>query len=293
MRMDVAEQAVFSLAESLRLLGISGWHLPDIREKFIELQDNQTLELGRLGKITETEAEIIFDARFKNQESQMLFEEELRLYGIDFNGMASSFKRQLAHLVMWSVTGLRHQPAVRLIDQGWATLIEHLGTENISSISKLIQFIKIKLLSIKNNRPDHYHRCLDLYHPVSERIKEDLQDDEGFIGAGLLLWIYESQGLEAMIDLIRKSPSTSRRTSTDYMKIPADLRPLIHTGYTSYQQNVVAPLRRGNLSYAEAQTISDFARRWEAEQFQSAITEITQIPDVQVIINEFEKWIEE
>ncbi len=291
--MDVAEQAVLSLAESLRLLGISGWHLLNIREKFLETKDNQTFELGRLGKVTETEAEIIFDARFKNLESQMLFEEELRLYGINFNGMINSFKRQLAHIVIWSITGLRHQPAIRLIDQGWATLIEYLGTENNTSPIKLIQSIKIKLLAIKQNLPDYYQRCLDLKHPVSDRVKENLLDVESFMGAGLLLWIYETKNLEAMIDLIRKSPSTSRRTSTDYMKIPADLRPLIHTGYTSYQENIVTFLRRGNLTYEEAQAISNFARHWEAEQFQSALTTITQISDIQIIIDKFKKWIEE
>ncbi len=288
----MAERAVLDLAESLRLLGVSGWNLPNIREKFVTTNQNTMPELGRLGRITETEAEIIFEEKFQTKESQILFEEELRLYGINYPGMESIFKRELAHLVMWSITGLRHQPAIRLIDEGWAVLIQYLGTLDIDSLSKLTTFIKSKLSNIENEYTDSYQRCLDLRHPVSERTKEDLQGVEGFFGAGLLLWIYESQGLEAMIDLIRKSPSTSRRTSTDYMKIPADLRPLIHTGYTSYQQNVVAPLRRGNLSYAEAQTISDFARHWEAKQFQSAITEITQIPDIQVIINEFEKWIE-
>lgn len=286
----MAERAVFDLAESLRILGVGGWTLPNIKEKFVESGDDK-LELGRVGTVTVIEAEIVFDEKFKTKESQKEFEEVLAYQGWEYPGMERVYKHELAHLVLWSVTKLPQQPVVRLLDEGWATLIEYLGTKEATNVAKLIEFIKFKVQSIKSDDRDVYERCLDLEHPVSERVKEDLQGAEYFVGAALLLWIYEVKGLEAMIDLLRKSPSTSRRTSTDRVKIFSALDPKLHVGFSSYQKGIVEPLRRGELTNEEAHKISEFARKWEAAQFRSALLEVTNLESIAKVREEFEEWL--
>ena len=292
MRMDVAERAVFELAESLRILGVGGWTLPNIKERFVESGDDK-LELGRVGKVTVPEAEIVFDEKFKTKESQKEFEEVLDYQGWDYPGMERVYRHELAHLVLWSVTKLPQQPVVRLLDEGWATLLEYLGTKEATNVAELISFIKIKVKRLKSTEIDIYERCLDLEHPVSERFKEDLQGAEYFVGAALLLWIYEVKGLEAMIDLLRKSPSTSRRTSTKEVKIFSALDPKIHAGFASYQKGIVEPLRRGELTNEEAHKISEFARKWEAAQFRSALLEVTDFESIAKVREEFETWLTE
>jgi hypothetical protein len=228
--MDVAERAVFELAESLRILGVGGWTLPNIKERFVE-SGSDKLELGRVGVVTVPEAEIIFDEKFKTKESQKEFEEVLEYQGWEYPGMERVYKHELAHLVLWSVTKLPQQPVVRLLDEGWATLLEYLGTKEATNVAELTEFIKYKVQTIKSNDSNAYERCMDLEHPVSERFKEDLQGAEYFVGAALLLWVHQTKGLEAMIDLLRKSPSTSRRTSTSEVKIFSALDPKIHAGF--------------------------------------------------------------
>jgi len=292
MRMDVAERAVFDLAESLRILGITGWTLPSIKEKFVESGDDR-LELGRVGVVTAIDAEIIFDEKFKTKELQKEFEDVWAFQGWEYPGMERVFKHELAHLVLWSVTKLPQQPVVRLLDEGWATLIEYLGTKEATSVAELIEFIKYKVHSIKSDNSDVYERCLDFQHPVSERFKEELGGAEYFVGAALLLWVHQKFGLDAMIDLLRKSPSTSRRTSTETMKIFSALDPKIHAGFASYQKGIVEPLRRGELTEEEAIRISEFARKWEAAQFRSALLEVTNFESVAKVREEFEGWLSE
>lgn len=288
----MAERAVFDLAESLRILGITGWTLPDIKEVFVKSGDDKP-ELGRVGVVTAITAEMIFDERFKSKESQAEFERELEYYGWDYPGMERVFKHELAHLAMWSVTKLPHQPAVRLVDEGWATLLEYLGTKEATKVAELSKRLRIKVKGLKEEQPEVYGRCLDLAHPVSERFKEELGGAEYFVGAALLLWIYEKFSLEAMIDLLRKSPSTSRRTSTQTMKIFSALDPKVHAGYASYQKGIVEPLRRGELTEEEAVKISEFARKWEAAQFRSALLEVTGFESIAKVREEFETWITE
>ncbi len=290
MRMDVAERAVFELAESLRILGVGGWTLPSIKEKFVESSDDR-LELGRVGAVTVIDAEIIFDEKFKTKESQKEFEEVLEFQGWEYPGMDRVYKHELAHLVLWSVTKLPQQPVVRLLDEGWATTLEYLGTKEATNIAELIEFIKFKVQTIESNNGDAYERCMDLEHPVSDRVKEDLQGAEYFVGAALLLWMHQIKGLDAMIDLLRKSPSTSRRTSTNRVKIFSALDPKLHAGFASYQKGIVEPLRRGELTEEEAIRISEFARKWEAAQFRSALLEVTDFETVAKVREEFEKWL--
>lgn len=290
-RMDVAEPAVLDLAEAMRILGIKGWTLPNIRERFVASYDPQRPELGRAGKVTETDAEIVFDERFRTQELQAEYEAELRAEGLDYPGMEQVYKHELAHLAMWSVTGLRHQAAVRLIDEGWATIVERLGTDEALTVAELVEGLKIKVKGLKEEEPEVYERCMDLEHPVSHLFPEDLGEAEYNVGAALLLWIREMKGQDAMIDLIRKAPTTSRRTSTESDKIPANLMPDVHTGYEAYQHGVVDPIRNEELTPERMQQISDFARKWEAAQFKTALLEVTEFESVAEAREEFELWL--
>ena len=289
-RMDVAEKAVYDLAQSLALLGVRGWTLPNIKERFVSSERGE-LEIGKVGRVTDLDVEIVFDEKFRTKEGQQEYERELRLGGIDYPGMEQVFKHELAHVAMWSVTGLKHQAAIRLVDEGWATIVEKLATTEASTVDELVKFIRSEVKMMKNDNSELYLRCLDLEHPVSNLKKEKLDNAEYIVGAALLLWLRETKGEEAMIDLIRKSPSTSRRTSTNTAKVPSDLKPDLHVGYQSYQKGIVSVLRKGSLSAQEMREVSEFAYKWEAAQFRAALLDLTGLDSVLEVRERFEKWL--
>jgi hypothetical protein len=62
-------------------------------------------------------------------------------------------------------------------------------------------------------------------------------------------------------------------------------------GFVSYQKGIVEPLRRGELTEAEAVRLSEFARKWEAAQFRSALLEVTNLESIAKVREKFEEWL--
>ncbi|KKW44838.1 MAG: hypothetical protein UY95_C0015G0010 [Parcubacteria group bacterium GW2011_GWA2_56_7] len=121
-RQEVADRAIFELKTAFQTLGIENWKLPEIKIQFIESKDEAVL--GRV-EVHNGSIEITYDQRFSSPESEATLVKELRQSGKDYPGMQQTLKHELAHVAMWSVTGLQRQPATRLVDEGWASLLEN------------------------------------------------------------------------------------------------------------------------------------------------------------------------
>ncbi|MCX6786108.1 MAG: hypothetical protein NTZ18_04665 [Candidatus Komeilibacteria bacterium] len=211
-RPDVVSQAIFELKQSFAALGIDKWKLPAVKIKFLETQGEAVL--GRVGKVTANEVEIEYDKQFSSIELEGLLIEGLKNSGVNYPGMKQTLKHELAHIAMWSVTGLERQPATRLLDEGWASLVEH-GNE-VASVNNVKSVVKNGF----QNEPEFFNRCLDFSKPIT--FEENLNSAEYSTGQALLTFIKEKFGTEKMVELIQKSPATERRSDlTDGQFEPA------------------------------------------------------------------------
>jgi len=279
-RQEVVDQALFELKTSFETLGIEDWKLPEIKIKFVESKGEA--ELGRV-EVHGRNIEIIYDKRFSSAEMEAELIEELRVSGKDYPGMQQTLKHELAHVAMWSITRLHRQPATRLVDEGWASLVENTSGSIPAQRSK--ESVKRGL----KNEADLYNRCLDFGNPVI--FEEDLNTAEYETGQALLLWIHEKFGSAKMVELIQKSPAPERRND-DLMEGEFDSSAVsngIHTSAPEYIK-IIEDVKLGNVSMEE--TVKK-AKAWEGKQFETALIEVTGLQSIDEVKEEFLKWINE
>ena len=238
--------------------------------------------LGRV-EVHDGSIEITYDQRFSSPESEATLVEELQQSGKDYPGMQQTLKHELAHIAMWSVTGLQRQPATRLIDEGWASLLENTGENLPTEQSK--SAVKQGL----SEEPNLFNRCLDFSKPIT--FEENLNAAEYKTGQALLLWIHEKFGKAKIIELIKKSPSPERRND-DLPQgefEPALVDKSLHTTAPEYFK-LFEDAKLGNITAEEATKRS---KEWEGKQFESALLEVTGFQNLEQVRQEFLKWINE
>ncbi len=208
-RQEVADKAISALITAFKSLGIDNYKLPKIEIKFVESEDPVNPVLGKVEIVhKDGSVEIFYDKRFSNEESAEEIIKEVREKCSDYPSMEQTLKHELAHVAMWSITGLNRQPATRLIDEGFASLIEHTTTQIP------IQETKEQVKEGLEKEPNYYERCLDFSNPIDGE-NESLNEAEYIVGRALLMWIRELKGNEKMIELIKKSPEKTRRNDDD------------------------------------------------------------------------------
>ena len=277
-RQEVVDQAIFELRTAFQTLGIESWKLPNIKIKFIESEGEAVL--GRV-EVHDGSVEITYDKRFSSPESEATLVEKLQQSGKDYPGMQQTLKHELAHVAMWSVTGLQRQPATRLVDEGWASLLENTEESLPTEQSKLA--VKQGL----SEEADLFNRCLDFSKPVT--FEENLNAAEYKTGQALLLWVREKFGKAKMIELIQKSPSLERRNDdlAEGEFEPASVDKTIHTTAPEYFK-LLKDAKLGNITEAEAIIR---AKAWEGGQFEAALLEVTGFQNLDEMKQEFLKWI--
>ncbi|PIR94681.1 hypothetical protein COT97_00270 [Candidatus Falkowbacteria bacterium CG10_big_fil_rev_8_21_14_0_10_39_11] len=278
-RQEVMDRAVFELKKSFQTLGIEDWALPEIKVKFVEATGAPIL--GNV-EVHSDGVEIIFDQRFSSMEDEKNLVDELHLEGMDYPGMQQTLKHELAHVAMWSVTGLQRQPATRLLDEGWASLLEN--TDDGLPTKESAGAVKEGLLE----EADLYNRCLDFSKPVT--FEEDLNAAEYKVGQALLLWIKEVFGTGEMIKLIKASPSPERRNDD---LTPGDFEPAVidnelHSTAPEYLK-LIADVKLGRIPGNEAINKS---KEWEGKQFQQALLEASGYQNIDEVRAEFLKWVQ-
>lgn len=273
-RQEVADRAIFELKTAFQTLGIENWKLPEIKIKFVESKDEA--ELGRV-EVNNDSVEIIYDQRFSSPESEATLVEELQQSDKDYPGMQQTLKHELAHVAMWSVTGLQRQPATRLIDEGWASLLENTGESLPTEQSKLA--VRQGL----SEESDVFNRCLDFSKPVTN--EENLNAAEYKTGQALLLWIQEKFGKAKMIELIQKSPEKSRRNDDSEIPDTGGIDPDLHTLNDEYSAIVA------NIDNAPFEEVVKKATVWEGKQFEVALLEVTGFQNIEEVRQEFLKWV--
>lgn len=205
-RRDVAEESEKRLRVAFERLNISYPKLPKIEVKFVESHDRP--ELGRTF-VDAQSVQILFDSRFATQEQEDALVDELRAGGLEYPGMVKVLTHEAGHIALWSVLGTGRRPATRLLDEGWATLLEEAGSREDFEAD-----LKQRAIEGFSSEPEVFERCLDFRRLINP--DENLNGAEYIVGATVLLWIRETLGNQAMFDVIRATlDSAERNDSSD------------------------------------------------------------------------------
>ena len=300
-RPEDAREAVQSLEKAFKLLGLGNLELPRTSVQFGLLSGMGQTEIGLNFK------HVVFDRAFKTQEGEKKFiKNHLKSKDIDYPGFTCALKHELAHIAMWSLTGLDRQPATRLLDEGFARLIEEAG--HADSIDELISKAKEDVKEGLGNEETKwgYEKCLDLstiFLNIHRRGKPPSNTDialgwyledntEYVVGEAFLLFMKDKFGTAAMVDLLKKSPQCTRRNDelTDGDFEPACVDKNIHSKAEDYSKIVFKNKTKGtnlnnplHLSHTEAFL-------WEDDQFIASLEEITG-QNKSEVKNEFRSWL--
>ncbi len=277
-RQEVADKAISELITAFKSLGIDNFKLPKIKIKFVESENIEYPVLGRVGEVHQDGSVAIFyDKRFSNKESAEEIIKEVREKQGDYPSMEQTLKHELAHVAMWSITGLDRQPATRLIDEGFASLIENTASQIP------IQQTKNEVIEGLKNEPKYYERCLDFSNPIDGE-KESLNEAEYVMGRAILLWIRELKGNDKMIELIIKSPEKTRRNDDEAPDVGGK-DPILHKLNDEYSSIIANVKERPFEETVRLLTI------WEGKQFEAALLEISGFQSLEQLKKEFLKWI--
>lgn len=263
----IKPETLHEFAEAFKLLNIQNWDLPQVEVIFVEEEDEKTGET----QVKNNEVKVIYDKKFitedENDENSLLNRLK-RERG--YPGIEQTFKHELAHVAMWSVIEEEQQPAIRLLDEGWASLLEHSSRSDIKSVDNLIQDTKEEIK--KDITPELLDRCLDFDKPVSQYNHEDLNASEYSVGRALLLWIRENYGgNEAMIALLKNSPDPMKRNDDEL------------------ELNNKFP--KESIQGLGEEESSRVAMAWEREQFQKALLSITGLSSLEEVKAKFIEWL--
>ncbi|MFH1621222.1 MAG: hypothetical protein ABIB04_04010 [Patescibacteria group bacterium] len=269
-RRETIERVLVRLKKAFTVLNLPYPKLPKISIEFRAPDGDEMTLLGHT-EVTSDGASIPFDKRLLSHDSERTIVDKSREKGIDYHGIGRALVHEIGHISMWSVVGHdRVSASTRLIDEGWASLIERAGMMKEGSILDLTEQVKADVGDIIKNDPKAYEMFLDLSHsPASgERVPES-NAAEYVIGPAFLLWINQTKGKEAMIKLLKSS------SSAGLMGPGIELHPDFQSYISEHQQEATL----------------ETARRWESDQFQKALMEATGLPSLKEIEKSFNKWI--
>ncbi|MFH0820347.1 MAG: hypothetical protein V1908_01090 [Candidatus Peregrinibacteria bacterium] len=288
-RQEIANRATEELTNTLAMLDIHDWKLPTVNIRFTEVDNIPPARVAAHGETVE----VLFSKKCATPEGEKAFIAELGA-NMAFPGVRQTLKHELAHIAMWSVTGLSRQPAVRLIDEGWASMVEQLGSSKTPDLNVLSKETKTNIARGLKEEPMLYRRCLDLSKPVSQLDSKEeldrLNSAEYEVGKALLLWIRERFGNEKMLQLIAKSPQSSRRNDAEGAPIePTAIESSLHSTSKEYLE-MFDRVTKGALS---GDKMIEEGRSWERLQFQRALLETTGMTNIKEVEADFMKWLEE
>jgi len=280
-RPEVAREAFAQLSRGMANLGFSTCKLPEVKIVFSESTDKDRPLLGQV-QVKGDKVFIVYDKSFATQDGEKELTSALRSRGNDYPGMSHTLSHELSHIAMWSVTGMERQPVIRLLDEGWATLVPIAGVEEKFDIKNLAEQVKGRVVQGLQEEPDVYRRCLDLSDPVTEN-EGGLNEAEYNVGAALLLWAARGKGPSTIAELLRKSPQAT--VHNDEQMEPAHLDPAMHSLSAEHSSLVQ---RAGQM---DKSALAQEARSWEAKQFQAALLEVTGYATIQEAQNAFQEWL--
>lgn len=286
-RNDLPTHAVASLGRACERLGIEEWNLPKVNIVF-----TPSVNMHGLAKVDMKASgiEIVFDDRFRTTEGERAFMRELHGSGINFPGTAQTLVHELGHIALWSVTGMDRQPATRLVDEGWASLLEHVGKDEKIDVSTVIRETKEEVRRGMAAEPAAYERCFDFQRVVTQ--EDELNAAEYSVGRALLLWILETYDAQSFRAFLQQPISCVRRSADgeregNFEEAAVDWRIHGREAADSYAKLVASS------SASSPDELQRKALQWEGDQLGRALLRVTGLPSVDEVQAAFRKWLEQ
>lgn len=274
-----------SLGRACERLGIEKWGLPKVNIVFVPAANMHGLAQV---DVRPSGVEIAFDDRLRTAEKEREFVRELHASGVDFPGTEQTLVHELGHIALWSVTGMDRQPATRLVDEGWASLLEHMGKGEKANMSAVIRDTKEEVRKGMAAEPAAYERCCDFRRTVTH--EEKLNAAEYSVGRALLLWIWETYGAQSLITFLQQSLSCTCRKADEegenFEEAAVDWRIHGREVADSYAKLIVSS------SVLPADELQQKALQWEGEQLERALSKATGLQSVDEVMAAFKKWLE-
>jgi hypothetical protein len=177
------------------------------------------------------------------------------------------------------------QPATRLLDEGWARLVEDAGATEDSAT--LVRQAKEQVVRGLREEPARYGRCLEFTRPVIREESASLNAAEYETGKALLLWVRERWGNASMVKLLQLGISPSRRNDDTGTFEPAMVDREIHGEEAARDYGRLT----SNIEKLSSDDLYARACAWEGRQFERALLRVTGMQSIGQVQGEFRKWL--
>ncbi|MFA6250127.1 MAG: hypothetical protein WC686_01330 [Candidatus Shapirobacteria bacterium] len=229
---------------------------------------------------------VVFDGRCRTIKGEDRAMAELKDAGSDYPGVSEALAHEVSHVEMWGLTGLDRQPATKLIDEGWARLVEKASEKKSTTIKDLVTLVKKDILQGLVIHSTEYRRCLTIGRPINQKESSGLNGAESTVGMGLLLWVKTTFGNEAMIGLLRDSPWVGKRNDEEFE--PVELKPEWENN--EQYSSLMMKMKKGEITTEE---FPELAYGWESKQSKWALLKATGMKKIKEVKDSFERWIDQ
>ncbi|MEI7741791.1 MAG: hypothetical protein WCJ29_04760 [bacterium] len=272
-RIETAEQALRAVKRAYEVLGLSLPKFPKITVDFREYKNDVEIKQRGRTEIASHGVTIPFDKRLLEPEEEALRVREMRKKGETYPGVAQTLVHEIGHIGIWSIMGSERSPSSkRLLDEGFASLIEHTGIAE-STLEKLVLESKNEARATLNTDSEILTMFLDPEKtPDTGEEAPNTNAAEYVLGRTFLLWIHEIKGSRTMTEMLKQTPSKILMTQEGSN---TELNPDFKNYLDRNQKEV---------------TLAN-AREWEGECFKQAILDATGLSTLKEVETEFRKWI--
>ena len=191
---------------------------------------------------------------------------------------------EVGHIGLWGMTGQERQPATRLFDEGWASVVEDTAGDDVESIEQLEQKTKEEVRNGIVNHQEAYERCFEIDKPVTQE-EHPKYGAESTVGGAFLLWVRSKYGNQAMTDLLKNAPWVAKRNDEKFE--PVSLQE--DWEYNDEYRELVKKVETGEI---KPDGFPQAAYDWETKQLSWAILKATGMENVNEVKREFRGWVE-
>ena len=283
-RPEIAQRVSWRLSLALAKLGIPAEKFPDISVVF-EPSDG-AINRGRTRVHGDGSVEVVFDERLATSEGESLLNPEL---GPEFPGFEQVLMHEVGHMALWSVTGMPRQPATRLLDEGWARLIEETGMAD-GGLVDISRQAKRKVREGLSAHDMNVERCIDFARAITQGESASLNAAEYDVGEAFLLWVRERWGNEGMVLLLRGATASVRRND-DLPEGVFDPVVIDHQFHGEEGARTYAHLQEVASRLPVSQLVLR-ATEWESSQFVRMLLSTTKLASIKEVREEFLRWVQ-
>lgn len=274
-REESVRSALRQLRHAYQLLEFGTPHIPAVEVRFDGGTDTR-LVTGHVEVRGDTVV-VLYDARLLNpaDEASVI---STNLPGSAYPGVTQTLTHELAHTALWDIINEARCPATRLLDEGWATLVERSGLSDVRDTTDVYERARHDAARVLREQPESFARCMELARPIQGI--EDLNGAEYDVGCALLAWVHERGGPSSVRTLLGDARA--------FMLNGEGASATPSAGYSTDAAELQGQLARGEVDQATAERL---AQGREGRRVEDALLRATGTSTPSELRRAFEAWI--